>query len=90
VTSLLRRDGRAVKVLARGLGRGSYLPTTDERVPLAAGRLLVVSAFPASVARTTRETALARNRLVLAMAAEHCVPYLSVDSPLREWIGRAS
>jgi predicted Rossmann fold nucleotide-binding protein DprA/Smf involved in DNA uptake len=83
LTSLLRRDGRAVKVLARGLGSAGYRPTPEEREPLTTGRLLVVSAFPASVTRTTRETALARNRLVLAMAAEHCIPYLSADSPLR-------
>jgi predicted Rossmann fold nucleotide-binding protein DprA/Smf involved in DNA uptake len=90
LTSLLRRDGRAVKVLARGLGRGGYRLTADEREPIAAGRLLIVSAFPASVTRTTRETALARSRLVLAMAAEHCIPYLSADSPLRECIGQSS
>lgn len=90
LTSLLRRDGRAVKLLARGIGRGGYRPTAEERVPLAAGRLLVVSAFPASVTRATRATALARNRLVLAMAAEHCIPYLSAASPLRDWIDRSS
>jgi predicted Rossmann fold nucleotide-binding protein DprA/Smf involved in DNA uptake len=85
LASLLRRNGRAVKVLARGLGRNGYRPTPEEREPLAAGRLLVLSAFPASLIRTTRETALARNRLVLALAAEHYIPYLSADSPLRGW-----
>lgn len=90
LTSLLRRDGRAVKVLARGFGRGCYQPKPEEREPLAAGRLLVLSAFPASVTRVTRETALVRNRLVLAMAAERCIPYLSADSPLREWFGQSS
>jgi predicted Rossmann fold nucleotide-binding protein DprA/Smf involved in DNA uptake len=33
-------------------------------------------------ARTTRETALARNRLVLALASEIVVPYVSINSPL--------
>lgn len=85
LASLLRRDGRAVKVLARGLGRSGYRPTPEESEPLAAGRLLVLTAFPDSVTRTTRETSLARNRLVLALATEHCIPYLSVGSPLRAW-----
>lgn len=83
--SLLRRDGRAVKVLARGLGSSGYRPTPEEREPMAAGRLLVLTAFPAGVTRTTRETSLARNRLVLALATEHCIPYLAADSPLRAW-----
>jgi len=86
LASLLRRDGHAVKVLARGLGRSGYRPTPEELEPLAAGRMLVLTAFPASVARTTRETSLARNRLVLALATEHCIPYLSADSPLRAWV----
>lgn len=86
LASLLRRDGSAVKVLARGLGRSGYRPTAEEREPLAAGRLLVLTAFPAGVTRTTRETSLARNRLVLALATEHCIPYLSADSPLRAWV----
>src|SRR3954469_955939 len=48
LTSLLRRDGRAAKVLARGLGIGGYRPTLEEREPLAAGRMLVISALSAS------------------------------------------
>ena len=82
--SLLRRKGRAVKVLARGLGDkgGNYRPTAEEREPLANGRMLVISAFAPSVARTTRETALARNRLVLALAAEIVVPHVAAGSPL--------
>jgi len=86
LASLLRRDGRAVKVLARGLGSSGYRPTPEEREPLAAGRLLVLTAFHASVTRTTRETSLARNRLVLALATEHYIPYLSADSPLSAWV----
>ena len=90
LTSLLRREGRAVKVLARGLGNGGYRPTPVEREPLSSGRLLVLTAFPAGVTRTTRETALARNRLVLALSTEHYIPYLSADSPLRAWISTSA
>jgi hypothetical protein len=45
--SLLRRNGRAVKVLARGFGDQcvDYRPTPIEREPLASGRLLIISAF---------------------------------------------
>ena len=78
--SMLRRQGRAVKLLAHALD--DYRAPTEELAPLAQGRLLVLSNCPPSVTRTTRATALARNRLVLALAAEHCVPYLSPDSPL--------
>ena len=82
--SLLRRNGRAVKVLARGFGDkgGNYRPTAEEREPLANGRMLVISAFAPIVTRTTRETALARNRLVLALAAEIVVPHVAAGSPL--------
>jgi len=73
--------GSVVKVLARGMT--DYRPNQEEREPLAEGRMLVITACPAEVRRTTRATALARNRLVLALATEHVVPYLSDDSPLR-------
>lgn len=78
--SVLRRKGRVVKVLARGMT--DYRPAPDEREPLVAGRMLVVTACPPSVMRTTRETALTRNRLVLALAAEIAVPYIAKGSPL--------
>ncbi len=82
--SLLRRRGRAVKVLARGFGdpHANYRPTLEEREPLAGGRMLVISAFANSVVRTTRATALARNRLVLALAAHIVVPHVAAGSPL--------
>ena len=80
--SVLRRQGRAVKILARGMA--NYHPAAEEREPLAAGRMLVITACPPEVRRTSRETALARNRLVLALAAEHCIPWVSDTSPLRE------
>lgn len=78
--SLLRRSGRAVKVLARGMT--DYRPTPEEREPLTSGRMLVVSAFAPIVTRTTRETALARNRLVLSLATEIVAPHVTTDSPL--------
>lgn len=78
--SLLRRSGRAVKVLARGMT--DYRPTPEEREPLNSGRMLVVSAFAPTVTRTTRETALTRNRLVLALAAEVVIPHVTDGSPL--------
>ncbi len=78
--SLLRRQGRAVKVLARGMA--DYRPPPEEREPLAAGRMLVLTAFPPEARRTTRASALERNRLVLALAAELVVPYVATESPL--------
>jgi predicted Rossmann fold nucleotide-binding protein DprA/Smf involved in DNA uptake len=78
--SLLRRNGRAVKVLARGMTE--YRPLPEERDPLAAGRILIITACPPVVRRTTRETALARNRLVLALASEAVIPYAAEASPL--------
>jgi predicted Rossmann fold nucleotide-binding protein DprA/Smf involved in DNA uptake len=71
---VLRRKGRVVKVLARGMT--DYRPSAEEREPLAAGRMLVITACPPEVRRTTRETALARNRLVLALASEIVTPYV--------------
>lgn len=84
LASLLRRQGRAVKVLARGIT--DYRPTPEESEPIAAGRMLVISAYPPAVTRTTRATSLERNRLVLALAAESIVPFISDDSPLRTLI----
>jgi predicted Rossmann fold nucleotide-binding protein DprA/Smf involved in DNA uptake len=78
--SVLRRKGRVVKVLARGMT--DYRPTEEEREPLTAGRMLVITACLPEVRRTTRETALARNRLVLALASEIIVPHVADDSPL--------
>lgn len=78
--SVLRRKGRVVKVLARGMT--DYCPTAEECEPLAAGRMLVITACPPEVRRTTRETALARNRLVLALASEIVAPYVAEGSPL--------
>lgn len=78
--SMLRRRGRVVKLLARAFD--NYRVPPEEKAALADGYLLVLSACAPSITRTTRASSLARNRLVLALAAEHCVPYLTPDSPL--------
>jgi len=78
--SLLRREGCAVKVLARGMSE--YRPLPGEREALAAHRLLVLTAFLPTVRRITRASALERNRLVLALAEKVVVPYVAEGSPL--------
>lgn len=78
--SALRRRGRIIKVLARGMA--NFRPSTEERELFAAGRMLVVTACPPEVRRTTRKTALARNKLVLALADEIVAPHISQGSPL--------
>ena len=86
--SLLRRDGRAVKVLARGMN--VYRHTPEERAPITSGRMLVISPFAPTVTRITRETALARNRLVLALATEMFIPYVAAGSPLELLIAESA
>ena len=78
--SVLRRKGRVVKLLARGLT--SYRVPSDERASLDKGRMLVLTAYPPEIRRTTRATALGRNRLVLALATETVTPYVAEGSPL--------
>jgi predicted Rossmann fold nucleotide-binding protein DprA/Smf involved in DNA uptake len=85
--SLLRRSGRAVKVLARTL-EGYRVPPL-ERTALDAGHLLLISPFPAEVRRTTRQTALDRNRLVIALASELAIPHVREHSPLAELLKAA-
>jgi len=80
--SLLRRQGRAVKLLARGIHANGYRPAEQEREPLATGRLFILTAFPPTTTRTTRATALERNKLVLALASETHVPHVAPGSPL--------
>jgi predicted Rossmann fold nucleotide-binding protein DprA/Smf involved in DNA uptake len=77
--SVLRRKGRVVKVLARAMTE--YRPQPEEREPLTTSRMLVITACPSEVRRTTRETALARNRLVLLLASEIVTPYVADGSP---------
>ncbi len=85
--SVLRRKGRAVKVLARGMTE--YRPQPEEREPLTADRMLVITACPPEVRRTTRETSLARNRLVLDLATEIVAPHVAAGSPLASMLNQA-
>ena len=78
--SVLRRQGRVVKVLARGMAQ--YHPPELELEPLEQGRMLVLSAFSEQTQRTTRETSLARNRLVLALATDLIIPHISPNGGL--------
>lgn len=80
--SVLRRSGRVVKVLARSFGLRGYHPDALERDALADGRMAVLSTFGSEVPRTTRASALDRNRLVLALCTEMVVPYVAPGSPL--------
>ncbi len=81
--SLLRRNGRAIQLLARHLPAGrEYRPTAEEQNPLAQGHLLILSASPATETRTTRASSLARNGLVLSLSSKHCIPHLVPGSPL--------
>lgn len=78
--SVLRRKGRVVKLLARGLT--NYRVPSEERTPLDEGRMLVLTARPPEVRRTTRASALERNGLVFMLATEMVVPYAAEGSPL--------
>lgn len=81
--STLRRRGRVVKVLARSISlRRGYHANPLEREALDKGKMLVISACAPAVTRTTRATALERNRLVLALATESVVPFAAPGSPL--------
>lgn len=79
--SALRRKGRAVKLLARGLAANYRIPP-KERAPLTEGRLLILTACPPEVRRITRATALERNRLILALATDTEIPHVAENSPL--------
>jgi predicted Rossmann fold nucleotide-binding protein DprA/Smf involved in DNA uptake len=78
--SVLRRKGRVVKLMSRGFT--DYRVPADERASLDEGRILVLTSFPPEVRRTTRATALERNRLVLALSTETVTPYVAEVSPL--------
>jgi len=73
-----------VKVLARGMTNYRSMP--EERETLTSGRMLVISTFAPTVTRITRETALARNRLVFALATEMFIPFVAEGSPLASLI----
>jgi predicted Rossmann fold nucleotide-binding protein DprA/Smf involved in DNA uptake len=82
--SVVRRKGRVVKVLARGLDpdRSSLRLTSAEGLALRESRLLVISPFGSDVTRTTRVTSLQRNQFVLALSDKTVVPHVSSGSPM--------
>ena len=83
--SALRRCGRVVKVLARGMAY--FKPKREEREAMLAGNMLTVTAFAPTMRRTCRAAALSRNRFVLAITEERCVPWVDPEGPLGEMAG---
>ncbi|MEW5987219.1 MAG: DNA-processing protein DprA [Chloroflexota bacterium] len=72
LTVLLRGPAAVICCPARGLFQ--HLKP-EWRAALAAGRLTILSPFPDSIHRATRETAVYRNRFVAALADEVFVAY---------------
>jgi len=86
--SLLRRNGRAVKVLARCFSASGYRLAKEEQDAFANGRLLVISSFGADTPRVTRMSAIKRNELVIALSTEVVTPFISKGSPLEELLAK--
>ena len=86
--SLLRRNGRAVKVLARCFSASGYRLDKEEQDAFANGRLLIISAFGADTPRVTRVSANKRNELVIALSTEVVTPFISNGSPLEEFLAK--
>jgi predicted Rossmann fold nucleotide-binding protein DprA/Smf involved in DNA uptake len=80
--SLLRRNGRAVKVLARCFSASGYRLAKQEQDAFANGRLLIISAFGADTTRVTPVSAIKRNELVIALSSEVVTPFITKGSPL--------
>lgn len=80
--AVARRRGRLVKVLARCFADSGYRADSMEKEALADGRMAIISACDARTARTTRRSAIDRNRLVLALSSEIVVPHVAPGSPL--------
>lgn len=62
--------GRQPVILCPARGLESMRPLTEWKKPLADNRLLVLSPFPASEPRATKDLAVARNRFAAALADE--------------------
>lgn len=77
---LLRGRQPIVAVLARGLAE-MRLHAAWKR-PLADGRLLLLSGFPASVKRPVKANAVERNKLVTALSDEIVLAHISAGSHL--------
>ena len=86
--SLLRRNGHAVKVLARCFSASGYRLAKEEQDAFANGRLLIISAFGAETPRVTRVSAIKRNELVIALSTEVVTPFISKGSPLEELLSK--
>jgi len=86
--SLLRRNGHAVKVLARCFSASGYRLAKEEQDAFANGRLLVISSFGADTPRVTRVSAIKRNELVIALSTEVVTPFISKGSPSEELLAR--
>jgi predicted Rossmann fold nucleotide-binding protein DprA/Smf involved in DNA uptake len=86
--SLLRRNGHAVKVLARCFSASGYRLAKEEQDAFANGRLLVISSFGADTPRVTRVSAIKRNELVIALSTEVVTPFISKGSPLDELLAK--
>ena len=86
--SLLRRNGHAVKVLARCFSASGYRLAKEEQDAFANGRLLIISAFGADTPRVTRVSAIKRNELVIALSTEVVTPFISKGSPLEELLSK--
>lgn len=89
LTPLLRGPGPVIVCLARGLA-GMRVPVAY-RQPLAGGRLLLLSPFAGDERRVTAELALARNRVVAALAdrivVAHAAPGSKTERLCRAVIG---
>jgi predicted Rossmann fold nucleotide-binding protein DprA/Smf involved in DNA uptake len=86
--SLLRRNGLAIKVLARCFSASGYRLAKEEQDAFANGRLLIISAFGADTPRVTRVSAIKRNELVIALSTEVVTPFISRGSPLEELLAK--
>lgn len=86
--SLLRRNGLAIKVLARCFSASGYRLAKEEQDAFANGRLLIISAFGVDTPRVTRVSAIKRNELVIALSTEVVTPFISKGSPLEELLAK--
>jgi predicted Rossmann fold nucleotide-binding protein DprA/Smf involved in DNA uptake len=86
--SLLRRNGHAIKVLARCFSPSGYRLAKEEQDAFANGRLLIISAFGADTPRVTRLSAIKRNELVIALSSEIIAPFISKGSPLEKLLSQ--
>ena len=86
--SLLRRNGHAVKVLARCFSASGYRLAKEEQDAFANGRLLIISAFGADTPRVTRVSAIKRNELVIALSTEVVTPFIARGGTLEELLAK--